>query len=78
MSIDWGDIENTGSLALLSTDMNSEDISVETIAAWLPVIAKLEQPRGPSDPQLMANVLQVRTNDGAWRNQAAGEARPKG
>jgi hypothetical protein len=70
MSIDWGDIANDGHTALFTTDMNPGDLSPSILADWLPVISKLEEKHGPSDPQIMANVLQVR--DGAsWRNQAA-------
>jgi enediyne biosynthesis protein E4 len=71
MSIDWGDVANGGQFAFLTTDMNAEDISVETTAAWLPVIAKLEQPHGANDPQIMANVLQMPAGRGEWRNRAA-------
>jgi enediyne biosynthesis protein E4 len=71
MSIDWGDVGNAGLPAFLTTDMNAEDISVATMAAWLPVIAKLEQPHGANDPQIMANVLQMPNGIGRWRNQAA-------
>jgi hypothetical protein len=71
MSIDWGDVANQGQHAFLTTDMNAEDISIETTAAWLPVIAKLEQPHGANDPQIMANVLQMPTGRGEWRNRAA-------
>jgi hypothetical protein len=69
MSIDWGDLDNDGRVAFLTTDMNPDDLAVETMAAWLPVISKLEQPHGANDPQIMANVLQV-ANRGGWANQA--------
>lgn len=71
MSIDWGDLDNDGKVAFFTTDMNPDDISVETLAAWLPVIAKLEQPHGANDPQIMANVLNVKGGIGGWRNQAS-------
>jgi enediyne biosynthesis protein E4 len=71
MSIDWGDVANDGRLALFTTDMNPGDIALPVLAAWLPVISKLEEKHGPSDPQIMANVLQVQTRAGAWRNEAA-------
>jgi hypothetical protein len=70
MSIDWGDIANSGDFALFTTDMNPEDISVEVLAAWLPVIAKLEQPQGGNNPQIMQNVLQWPIGAGSWRNRA--------
>jgi enediyne biosynthesis protein E4 len=71
MSIDWGDVANDGRLALFTTDMNPGDIALPVLAAWLPVISKLEEKHGPSDPQIMANVLQIQTRAGAWRNEAA-------
>ena len=39
--------------------MNPGDISPRTLAAWLPVISKLEEKHGPNDPQIMANTLQI-------------------
>ena len=71
MSIEWGDIANDGRLALFSTDMNPGDVSTAVLAAWLPVVSKLEEKHGPFDPQIMANTLQVRGGDGRWRNEAA-------
>jgi hypothetical protein len=70
MSIDWGDIDNRGTMALFTTDMNPYNISTVNLAGWLPVINKLEQPRGPKDPQRMVNVLQVATSNQGWRNEA--------
>jgi hypothetical protein len=70
MSIDWGDIANDGREALLTTDMNPGDISTGVLADWLPVISKLEEKHGPSDPQIMANMLQIQQADGRWRNEA--------
>lgn len=69
MSIDWGDIDNDGSYALLTTDMNPRDTSPRNLAAWLPVITKLPQNHVQNDPQIMANVLLIRNGDG-WRNSA--------
>lgn len=71
MSIDWGDIMNNGQWALYTTDMNPYDTSTATLAAWLPVIAKLEinHKHEWGDPQVMANTLQIPTADREWRNQ---------
>ena len=69
MSIDWGDIANDGVLALVTTDMNPYDISPRTLAEWLPVVDRLSTDRYAQDPQIMANVLQVRASRG-WRNEA--------
>ena len=71
MSIDWGDLANDGRLALFTTDMNPGDISTMVLADWLPVISKLEEKHGPSDPQIMANMLQIPIGGGRWRNEAA-------
>ncbi len=70
MSIDWGDITNSGQVSLFTTDMNPGDVSTSVIAAWLPVMSMMEEHRIPDDPQIMANVLQVRRGD-RWRNEAA-------
>ena len=69
MSIDWADIANDGSLAFYTTDMNPYDTSTATLAAWLPVIAKLEihQQHEWGDPQVMANTLQVASDNNTWR-----------
>jgi hypothetical protein len=50
--------------------MNPYDIAPRTLAAWLPVMNKMEVGQGPDDPQRMANALQIRGTDGAWRNEA--------
>jgi len=73
MSIEWGDIANDGNLALYTTDMNPYNIAPATLAAWLPMMTAMEQhsTHEAGDPQLMANVLQVRTDNGQWHNQAA-------
>lgn len=71
MSIDWGDLANDGRLALFTTDMNPGDLSPSALAAWLPVISKLEEKHGPHDPQIMANTLQIAASGGRWRNEAA-------
>jgi hypothetical protein len=73
MSLEWGDIDNTGRLALFTTDMNPYDISPRTLAAWLPMMTRLDLDGKHEfgDPQIMANALQIQEADGAWRNQAA-------
>jgi enediyne biosynthesis protein E4 len=70
MSIDWGDIANDGRISLFTTDMNPGDISAAVLAAWLPVMSMMEEQRIPDDPQIMANVLQVRRGE-RWSNEAA-------
>ncbi|MCB0129424.1 MAG: ASPIC/UnbV domain-containing protein, partial [Caldilineaceae bacterium] len=70
MSLDWGDITGTGELALFSTDMNPYDIAPATLAQWLPVFDQMGEHRERGDPQVMANVLEVRTRGGGWQNLA--------
>ncbi len=70
MSIDWGDIANSGGLALFTTDMNPYDIAPRTLAKWLPMMAQMGEHREANDPQIMANVLLVRDGSGEWSNQA--------
>jgi hypothetical protein len=71
MSIDWADIANNGTLAFYTTDMNPYDTATETLATWLPVIAKLEiyHQHEWGDPQVMANTLQIADEQGVWHNQ---------
>lgn len=71
MSIDWGDVDNSGRMALFTTDMNPGELAPNVLAAWLPVISALEEKHGPQDPQIMANMLQVADGSGGWRNEAA-------
>ncbi len=70
MSIDWGDLGNNGRLALFTTDMNPYNIAPETMAQWLPMMAKMGEHRAAGDPQIMANVLQLRNRRGQWVEQA--------
>lgn len=72
MSLDQGDLDNDGRPELLAADMNPYDIAPATMAAWLPVTAKMERGlvRVPDDPQGMANTLQQRNRTGEWQNVA--------
>lgn len=72
MSIDWGDLTNDGNLALFTTDMNPYDISPHNLARWLPMLNGMEklEKHEPNNPQIMANVLQLRANN-RWTNEAA-------
>ena len=70
MSLEWGDLDNNNRTMVFSTDMNPGTISPEVLAVWLPVIKTLEEKHGPSDPQIMANVLQSPTRSGGWRDDA--------
>lgn len=72
MSLDQGDLDNDGEPELLATDMNPYDIAPATLAAWLPVVARMERGkvRVSDDPQEMTNVLQVTKAGGAWQEAA--------
>ncbi|MCS6826788.1 MAG: CRTAC1 family protein [Caldilinea sp.] len=70
MAIEWGDIDNSGRLALFTTDMNPYDTSPRNLARWLPVINQLGEYRVRGDVQIMANVLLLPGTDGRWNNQA--------
>jgi hypothetical protein len=70
MSFDQGDVDNDGTPELFATDMKPYDIGTRTLAAWLPMMATMPQKHAPGDPQVMENVLQVRGEGGAFRNQA--------
>lgn len=70
MSLSEGDIDNDGSLELLATDMKPYALDVQTLASWLPVMDKMPKQKALTDPQIIANVLQVRDADNIYRDQA--------
>lgn len=71
MSFDAGDIDNDGALELLATDMMPYAQDAATEAAWAPLMEKMAgQTHAADDPQIMANVLQVRDESGNFTNQA--------
>lgn len=70
MNYGWADIDNNGSLELFSTDMAPYDISVETMAQWLPMMATMTHRLPKGDPQIAQNVLQVRGRTGSYHNEA--------
>jgi hypothetical protein len=70
MSLDMGDVDNDGIDELFATDMKPYEQDTATLAAWLPMMAKMEHPSSSSDPQITENVLQVRGPTGRFRNQA--------
>jgi hypothetical protein len=71
MSIDQGDIDNSGRFALFATDMKPYDLGTHTMASWLPMMATMPQRQAPGDIQVMENVLQIRDATGRFQNQAA-------
>jgi hypothetical protein len=70
MSIDWGDLDNDGRIALYTTDMNPADLSPAVLAEWLPMIQATQEQREPDDRQITQNVLLQRGGDNVWRNEA--------
>jgi hypothetical protein len=70
MSIDWGDLDNDGRIALFTTDMNPSDTSPAVLAEWLPMIQATQEQREPDDRQITQNVLLQRGGDNVWRNEA--------
>lgn len=70
MSIDWGDLDNDGRIALFTTDMNPPDTSPAVLAEWLPMIQATQEQREPDDRQIAQNVLLQRGADNVWRNEA--------
>jgi hypothetical protein len=71
MSFDQADIDNDGQPELFSTDMKPYDISVPTMARWLPMMAAMQQHPAANERQVMENVLQVRGADRQFHNEAA-------
>jgi len=70
MSLAEGDIDNDGRLELFATDMKPYALDVPTLAAWLPVMDKMPKQKALTDPQVVANVLQVRDANDIYRDQA--------
>ncbi|MDE0429966.1 MAG: CRTAC1 family protein [Caldilineaceae bacterium] len=69
MSFDSGDIDNDGSWELFAADMHPYSEDEEILSQWRPVMETMPPP-GPEDgPQVMANVLQQRQEDG-WTDRA--------
>ena len=69
MSFDSGDIDNDGQLELFAADMHPYSEEPEIMRQWLPVIETMPPPSPADGPQVMANVLQKRQDDG-WVDQA--------
>ena len=68
MSFDTGDINNDGSLELFAADMMPYAHDAATMAAWQPVMDRMPHVMQAGDPQIMANVLQMRQTDGRFAN----------
>lgn len=70
MSFDLADINNDGTPELYATDMMPYTHDAATMAAWQPVMDRMPHEMKAGDPQVMANVLQVRQPDGRYQNVA--------
>jgi uncharacterized protein YuzB (UPF0349 family) len=71
MSLAQGDIDNSGTYEIFSTDMMPYSDDPQTEAAWAPVMeAMMEDPHLPDDPQIMANVLQTITGTTGYADTA--------
>ncbi len=53
-------------LEILATDMKPYDVSVSTVAAWLPVMDRMPKQKPPQDRQEITNVLQDPAADGSY------------
>ena len=70
MSLAEGDIDNDGRLELFATDMKPYALDVPTLASWLPVMDRMPRQKALTDPQVIANVLQIRDASDVYRDQA--------
>ncbi|MDQ3327990.1 MAG: CRTAC1 family protein [Chloroflexota bacterium] len=70
MSLDLGDIDNDGVQEVFASDMKPYDQSVRTLAQWRPMMAQMPHKPVRGDRQVMENVLQVRADNGTYRNEA--------
>ena len=74
MSLDIGDVDNDQISELYSTDMMPYDETINTVAAYEPLMADMDHERNSGDPQIMANVLLVNTGVVGYQDAA----RPRG
>ena len=69
MSLDIGDIDNSGRPAIFASDMKPYSQDTATMARWLPMMKKMSRPLTADDPQQAENVLQMQTADGRWQDR---------
>ena len=74
MSLDVGDVDNDQIPELYSTDMMPYDETKTTVAAYEPLMADMDHNRNAGDPQIMANVLLLKTGVVGYQDAA----RPRG
>lgn len=70
MSFDGADIDNSGQVALLATDMRPYADDEQTRAAWQPMMDMMPREVVPGDPQIMENTLQIPMANDGYLNQA--------
>ncbi len=69
MSFDSGDIDNDGRWELFAADMHPYSEDEEIMRQWRPVMETMPPPSPDDGPQVMANVLQERRDEG-WADTA--------
>ena len=70
MSFDSGDINNNGRWEIFAADMHPYSDTPEIMNQWQPVMDNMTHLMVEGDPQHMANVLQLRQDDGDYVNTA--------
>jgi len=68
MSLDAGDLDNDGQMEIFAADM--KPYPDEPMDAWLPMMTNMVHDPFENDPQIMANVLQVRAASGQFEDGA--------
>ncbi|MBV7330481.1 CRTAC1 family protein [Chloroflexi bacterium TSY] len=68
MSIDVGDVDNNGTIELFAADM--KPYPQEPMEPWQPLMANMMEDPFHNDPQIMANVLQMKNDEGAYEEMA--------
>ena len=71
MSLAQGDVDNSGTYEIFSTDMMPYSDDPYTMAMWAPVMEDMmDDPHLPHDPQIMANTLQMQLPVVGYMNTA--------
>ena len=71
MSFDLGDVDGDGDLDLFATDMKPYSFNEDLMTAYAPMMVDMaNDPHVEGDPQIMENVLQIRTEEGLYENRA--------
>lgn len=70
MSLDLGDVDNKGDLALFATDMKPYSTDPRTLAAWSPIMRDLWFSPAEDDPQRQENALLMPSGGDRFQNRA--------